>query len=192
MDGCCCLTVNSDIVSGNTFPNLHFCERKVYLICSTFDKWTAAVADTPCISTVNTFFVVFGRLRYIYNSTFCTLDFTLYVWRSVRLFVYLLGDIVVRINFNRSGTLSFSPQLTFKLPHVVGEVFLENKDVVIFDKRFPFQECFNESICAPNFLPLFYVHWHKFSRHVTSCLWRGLWRKHCGKSELVNVGAQID
>ena len=186
MDWCCYLTVNSGIASllwgsGNTFPNLHFCERKVCHMCSTFDKWTAAVADTPSISTVNTFCVVFGRLRFIYNSTFYTLDFTL-----------LLDDLVDRINFNRSGTLSFSPQLTFKLPHVVGEVFLENKDVVIFDKRFPFQECVNESICAPNFLPLFYVHWHKFPRHVTSCLWRGLWRKHRSQSELVNVGAQID
>ena len=38
-------------------------------------------------------------------------------------------------------------------------------------------ECVNWSICAPNFLRLFSLHWHKFPRHVASCLWRGLWRK---------------
>ena len=27
-------------------------------------------------------------------------------------------------------------------------------------------------------MPLFYLYWHKFPRHVTSRLWHGLWRKH--------------
>ena len=32
-------------------------------------------------------------------------------------------------------------------------------------------ECVNYSICGPNILPMFFVDWHKFSRHATSRLW---------------------
>ena len=38
--------------------------------------------------------------------------------------------------------------------------------------------CVNYSISVSNLLLLFCLHWYKFKRHVTSRLWRGLWRKH--------------
>ena len=37
---------------------------------------------------------------------------------------------------------------------------------------------FINQFVSPNFLPLFYLHWHKFLRHVISRLWRFVWRKH--------------
>ena len=39
-------------------------------------------------------------------------------------------------------------------------------------------ESINQSFCAYNFLPLFWVHWHKFPTHVISGLSSGLWQRH--------------
>ena len=84
-------------------------------------------------------------------------------WRPFKRTLTMLTNSKHTLNFFCSLTCNASKMLLKHMNHFMP---LVNKLTSL--------ECVNSSVCAPYFFPLFYLHWHKFLRHVTSRLCRSM------------------